>query len=655
MQTENGATSSSGGFRSKRARYSQRACKECQRRKVKCNGNQPCARCAGQSFKCVYSVPSQTRNSPQKTSERRTSSLNQAAARDTESNHVSLPEPSRERRTYSYNRIEATVPDAPPEFSSTCPQFCGPSSTEYTFNAVNGNLQAMGMQSAIPDNAFPHSRVASTSSGRLAQYGPFMKLLTMDPLWDLTRETAVLLLDDWCDGLGTLYPIVSRRAMLETINRIFNAFELALSEGLRESGGAVAEALFHHDTNKLKIILAIGMTKATGGREHQAQRLFQSTSDAVEGLIWNPEGIHGIQLLYLVAMYHYHLNEEVRTGRCIAFAARLCLEAGLHRRAMLEKSFPDTEERSEALQSFWAVYMFERRLSLGQGIPFSIQDTYIDHSLYIVENTNPLLVPLLRWTELAGKTWHALNNRSEDTDGSRMETLSYLDYQITEWYQNLPGHLRLPGIAAQNPDQNPTYYQSVMYVRKAHLRNLIYRPILQSPSLSRQNEALLRRAVDISKDTIITLVNFNDRTDLVQTHPMFFQQLLLTAFGNLLLAIVSAVPKVWNTAREELDMFLNLFQFLSSKCTALKRTWTRLQGLRDLHLKLSRPDRASRPASPLHSGDAATLSFDDIFPDMLAASNTMDSSGPLATNTHYNSILSNIMSRISSSPANRCG
>lgn len=201
--------------------------------------------------------------------------------------------------TSSFRSQELGIHRSPPDFSINSPEFCGPSSTEYTFSAVNGNLRAMGMQCAIPEK-YSNSSIPPTSSSRLAQYGPFMKLLTMDPLWDLTREDAVILINDWCDGLGTVYPIVSRRTMLDTAERIFNALDLANSEGLRERGGSVAEALFDHNTNKLKIVLAIGLTKEAGGREHLAQRLFQSTSEAVEGLIWNPEGIHGIQLLYLV-------------------------------------------------------------------------------------------------------------------------------------------------------------------------------------------------------------------------------------------------------------------------------------------------------------------------------------------------------------------
>lgn len=82
------------------------------------------------------------------------------------------------------------------------------------------------------------------------------------------------------------------------------------------------------------------------------------------------------------AIYYYHLDEEGRTGRIIGLAARLCLEMGLHRQVMVEHTFSKPEKRSAALRTFWSVYMFERRTSLGQGIPFLIQDSYVDPSLF---------------------------------------------------------------------------------------------------------------------------------------------------------------------------------------------------------------------------------------------------------------------------------
>lgn len=320
-------------------------------------------------------------------------------------------------------------------------------------------------------------------------------------------------------------------------------------------------------------------------------------------------------------MYHYHLNEEVRTGRCIAFAARLCLEAGLHRRAMLEKTYSHTSQCIEALQAFWAVYMLERRLSLGQGIPFSIQESYIDRSIFTIELTNPLLTSLLLWTGLAGKTWHALNNQIEKSYESKVDEINFLDHEIMEWFNTLPEKFRLADSINWDLHQ-PTYYHSVFFVRKAHLRNLIYRPILQLPVKAGQNEQILLKAIEIARDTVRVLFQLDERTSLVRTHPMFFQQLLLTAFGNLLLAVVSTGPSIRRSTRKEFDMFLQLFQLLSSECAALRRTWHRLQGLRDLHTKLGHSERGTQTP---HSADEinnigssalGTLSFDDIFPDV---------------------------------------
>jgi len=291
---------------------------------------------------------------------------------------------------------------------------------------------------------------------------------------------------------------------------------------------------------------------------------------------------------------------------------------------MLDRFFPDATQNEEALHAFWSVYMFERRLSLGQGIPFSIQDSYIDKSLYTIETPNPLLPALLQWTKLAGKTWHAMNDYSEKTYESRVDDIDYLDYQILEWYAALPHFLKLPEqiLWTRDSDHAPTYYHSIIFVRKSHLRNLIYRPVLQGPLHSRQNEPIVLKAVEISMETIRVLFQLNERTALVRTHPLFFHQLLQTAFGNLLIAVVSSGSAIRNRSRAEFDMFLNLFHQLSSRCTALRKTWQRLQGLRDLHAKLSHSDRAANAQCKDYDNNinqnlaAVPLSFDDIFPGM---------------------------------------
>lgn len=299
---------------------------------------------------------------------------------------------------------------------------------------------------------------------------------------------------------------------------------------------------------------------------------------------------------------------------------------GLHRRNNIERSFPDHDDRIEALQAFWAVYMLERRLSLGQGIPFTIQDSIVDTALQTLDYTSALLPHLLVWTRLAGKTWYALNSYSVKSLESTLEDVTCLDHEIQEWYASLPERWKLASVTARpSGDDKTRYYQSVLFVRKSHLRCLIYRPIFQSPTYISQNEELFLTGINVTRDTIKTLVCLHENTALVRTHPLFFQQLLLTAFGNLLLAIVNARFRRWAGVRTEFDMVLTLFQNIASNCAALRRTWRRLQSLRDLPTKLAHPQRGSAignehvamgtsRVSGQGPSSITTLSFKDIFP-----------------------------------------
>ena len=135
---------------------------------------------------------------------------------------------------------------------------------------------------------------------RLAQCGSFTKLITMDPLWDLGKEDALILIDSWFDGVGSLYPVVSRQKMVDTANSVFSSLERVHNESIKSIVWQVAETLFSEETNKMRIVLAISRTLESGGRNEQAQKLFESVTEAVESLIWNSDGINGIQLLTLV-------------------------------------------------------------------------------------------------------------------------------------------------------------------------------------------------------------------------------------------------------------------------------------------------------------------------------------------------------------------
>lgn len=156
------------------------------------------------------------------------------------------------------------------------------------------------MPAAILDKSGARSEDLLSSSSQPAIYDPLMNLLTTDPLWNMKKEDALDLINKWCDGVGSLYPAVERTELMATVEDVFTSLEVARRDGPRMKRGVVAEALFNVETNKLKMVLAIGRTLDQGGKNNEAHRLFQSISKAVEGLIWNSDGLNGIQLLILV-------------------------------------------------------------------------------------------------------------------------------------------------------------------------------------------------------------------------------------------------------------------------------------------------------------------------------------------------------------------
>ncbi|KAJ4035296.1 hypothetical protein NW761_014884 [Fusarium oxysporum] len=599
----------------------------------------PCGRCETHLVRCVY--PSQglngteTRAASNKTDRQAEGAFLISAAPAARSDHSGRGNPS--SFDVPPSAIGSQSSQRITDLDIESPEFCGPSSAEFTLNVVSGNLRAMGMPAAILDKSSLGPGDApgpSGSSGRLAQYGPFMKLLAMDPLWEVKKEDADDLIREWCDGVGLMYPVVSRQKMLDTAQNVFTSLHATQSGGVQSRKGSLVETLFNDETNKLKIVIAIGRTLESGGRNDVAQRLFQSTTEAVEGLIWNSNGINGIQLLVLVALYHYHLDEEVRTGRIVGFAARLCLEMGLHRRSVVEKIFPNVEERSAAFRTFCSVYMLERRTSLGQGIPFSIQDSHVDPSLFALvsdtpsplaqilhnhpeDESNAVASALLEWTKLAGKTSQVLNSQDEmgvDT----MDHLDYLDYTITQWYQHLHQDLRFdPAWMHHWGEENePKYIQAVMFCRKSHLRNLIYRPVLQSATYMSQHRRYVETAMQSAKETIQTFADLNENTPIMRTHPVYFKDSLLAAFGNLLLAIVNGGSPIRESVRAEFEIGLNLIELLSTRSTPLMRLWQRLQGLRDLHrklFKLAANESAEVIDVPTGQGTPAIMSFDAPF------------------------------------------
>ncbi|KAJ0329397.1 hypothetical protein COL5a_003953 [Colletotrichum fioriniae] len=334
---------------------------------------------------------------------------------------------------------------------------------------------------------------------QLAQYGPLMKILARDPLWEISLEDATKHIQQWFSGTGFLYAVVSEEQLLKVAGNVFDTLQTVNVHETRGRGN-LAECLFHSDTNKLKLILATCLTLESGSCNDLAQRLFQSATEAGEGLLWGKNSISNIQMLVLM------------------------------------------------------------------------------------NGHDPVMTALLDWTKLAGKTWYALNSQVEKESELNIDEIDYLDYRIEQWYQLLADDLKLEPI---QPGQEVRHVQAVLFLRKSHLHNLICRPVLQSATRITQYQRHAHKAVAVARESLQMLSSLNDNTVIIKRNPLFFKHLLLTAFGNLLLAVVNASSMFCDKVSVEFDIALEMIRTLSNRSTLLLALWERLQGLRKLTAQLS--------------------------------------------------------------------
>jgi len=200
---------------------------------------------------------------------------------------------------------------------------------------------------------------------------------------------------------------------------------------------------------------------------------------------------------------------------------------------------------------------------------------------------------MVEWTQLAGKAWQILNNQCEKASVISKDEIDFIDYQILRWYNQIPDQLQLSYARAniQVPDedgyQDPLYLPTILYIRQNYLRNLIYRPILQSARRIRENERYAHVAAEVAKTSIATMWQLNQTSNLIGTHPIVFKHFVLSSFGNLSLLVVNATNQFWTTVRDEFHLALKLIRLLSTRSGPLMRLWKRLQGLEELQSKIS--------------------------------------------------------------------
>ncbi|PYI20937.1 fungal-specific transcription factor domain protein [Aspergillus violaceofuscus CBS 115571] len=590
--------------RTKRNRYISIACNECKRRKIKCNGQVPCQRCGHLNLECRY-APNCCNNNFKDSEEFRSmkdqiktlqDQVNSLFSnlKDLRSQRSSLDPPgfdglSRDGSQSVFTPMHA--PLAKPRMRH--PRFQGPTSSAFNFDVARSSLQTMGIAPAEEMITDDLTTAHATPAGSPPHVGQLVSTIhpTKDPIWVIKRDEALRLCQVYEEEVGIMYPLIDIEQVAQQVNLLYTFVEAATRTGFAQRGLPGADGLHDDSTLLLKMILAITLVIEGGGQSELARRLYLNVKPVAEAKIWDSLDIRTIQLYGLMATYHFHSDDDAMAYRIIGIAARMCLEMGLHRRDALAKLFPNEDQWPAIVKIFWSVYSLDRRWSFGTGLPFIIQDEDIDPNLPEPDASLLYLRCMISYNRISSKIWYS-GLGSEGATDIRRDEIGYLDYQILQWYKQVPDGLKFYPVDVpkhhhgESTSRGLRRLRILLYLRMNQLRILIYRPVLHSAVSIAEDKGHAQTVVDIAKDTIRVLTRLNGTSDIYRTQQITFNYFLVAALAVLFLAVCHAPNDFNRQVRDEFYMALELVSGFSTKSYVSKRLWKTIKGLRKIGERL---------------------------------------------------------------------
>lgn len=196
---------------------------------------------------------------------------------------------------------------------------------------------------------------------------------------------------------------------------------------------------------------------------------------------------------------------------------------------------------------------------------------------------------MISYNRISSKIWYS-GLGSDATTDIRRDGIGYLDYQVLQWYKQIPDDLKFYPV--ESPKNGETASRGMrrlrvlLYLRMNQLRILIYRPVLHSAGSIAEDRAHAQTVVDVAKDTVRVLTRLNQMSDIYRTQQITFNYFLVAALAVLFLAVCHAPADFNRQVRDEFYMALDLINGFSTKSFVSKRLWKTIKGLRKIGEKL---------------------------------------------------------------------
>ncbi|GKZ22837.1 hypothetical protein AbraIFM66951_004961 [Aspergillus brasiliensis] len=614
--------------RKRRRKYIAKACNECKRRKIKCNGQSPCQRCGRQRIDCVYESPPRPESSTENhetldrlltqmtAMQEQITTLTSAVHALTQNSLVSAA-PALPRSDVASQRPFRRQHSSSKEKESV---FQGPTTSAYSLDLAKSSLQRRGIVEEHFDVADGEDGdVDGDDEGDLTQADP-SEVIPMpvavspprtrhhppgDPLWTIGKNEALRLCRVYEEEMGIMYPVLELSQLLHQVELLYGAESWPRVPVA--AGTDSHEQLDPTAVHILRLVFACALTAEAAGSSVLALSLFESVREVADTFVWGPAGIKNIIFLTLVAIFYFQIDEETLAWRTIGIVERMCLERGLHRRETLSQPSIVKAGKDRVLRLFWSIYILDIRWSFGTGMPFSLEDSDIDPWLPEPEEKTPYLRVMIRYSRIAAKVWKfisAFNNTNE----IKKEEMNYLDWQVQRWTGDIPPMLSIDSNHVQEEEpRSLRRLRALLYLRANQLRMLIHRPVLHSAAHIAKYPAESHTVVELAKGSIRFITNLNETTDIYRLQQVTFNWFLVSAVAVVFLAVTQAPTQFSTTCKEEFYMALELIKGFSTRSYISRRLWKSIRSLRKLG-----PQLMHRPVQSPPEPDAVPAEREDL-------------------------------------------
>ncbi|ODM17062.1 hypothetical protein SI65_07461 [Aspergillus cristatus] len=406
--------------RQKRGRYVSKACDECQKRKIKCDGRLPCRACTLKGRECnrqttdmrrrgltvpdealerSHSPGDQDKENPTTKElavrldriENQLSSLVSSISRGLGGLNGSTSEPlspQDHRTNHGPRSLGSSSIKSPPK--SSVPMFSGETSIAHTLDQVENHLAHIGgdenrhsaatsqtAKTSFPPSPIPRGEVDDENHEQI-----YIRQVLNDFDIEPDRQCWDEFLDTFCEEVHILYPMLHLPTLRLTYTNMWGKHLLSpeCELGRDDSRFSIAQTW---------ICLAIGRCTQSArihgedGRHSAGWSLYDAAMHLIGDLLSSFQECSSpkliLQTLVLIVIYLFRLDANESAEKVLALAVTHSHNLGIHRRKVVEGISAFNSEMVRRV--WWCIYLMDRRLAIDTGHPFLIQDVNVDTPL----------------------------------------------------------------------------------------------------------------------------------------------------------------------------------------------------------------------------------------------------------------------------------